>query len=203
MSSSILNHAIVITGCIGSGKSTAVSFLMLYGYDCVCADKIAHSVLIAQKSSVVEAFGEGILNAQGEIERKKLGEIVFANPQKREILESILHSHIRDEIIKQALVLEKKQVWYFLDIPLFFEVGGKDTYPVKRSVVIYASLEESLRRIMQRDRLSMAEAQARLNAQMPIEQKCALADDVIDNSQDIKLLQRQVESYLQSLPKFH
>lgn len=203
MSSHTLNHAIALTGCIGSGKSTVVSLLTLYGYDCVCADKIAHSVLVAQKSSVVEVFGEVILNTQGEIERKKLGEIVFANAQKREMLESILHSHIRDEIIRQAMELEKKQAWYFLDIPLFFEVGGKDVYPTKRSVVIYAPLEESLRRIMQRDQLSMAEAQARLNAQMPIMQKCALADDVIDNSQDIKSLQRQVESYIQSLPKFH
>lgn len=194
-----LQYAIALTGSIGSGKSTLVSLLSLYGFKCVCADTISREMLEKHASEVIEYFGDGIVE-NGEISRKKLGEIVFSQDSKRKALESILHPHIRDEIFKQALVLEKSKTWYFLDIPLFFEVGGKETYPVARSLVIYIPEKDAIGRIMCRDGLSEEEALARLHSQIPIEEKCRLADDVIGNDSDLRALQHRLEKYIKSLP---
>ncbi|WP_276891496.1 diaminopimelate epimerase [Helicobacter japonicus] len=194
-----LKHAIALTGSIGSGKSTLVNFLALYGYKSICADKISHQMLEKHSAEVIEAFGEGITNKNGVIERKKLGAIIFASPKEREKLESILHPYIRQEILTQAKELEKKGVWYFLDIPLFFEVGGKDTFPVARSLVVYTPAKKAIERVMQRDNLTFEEAKMRLGVQMSIDEKCRLADDVIGNDGTLAILQQRIESYLASL----
>lgn len=192
-------YAIALTGSIGSGKSTLVSFLTLYGYQSVCADSIAHQVLMESTSQVLECFGEGISDGCGGISRKKLADIVFASESKRKELQNLLHPEIKRRICKQAYSLESSKIWYFLDIPLFFEVGGKAEYPVKRSVVVYTPREQALQRIIQRDSMSVQEAELRLNAQMDIEEKCRLADDVLRNDGDLKALQRNLESFLHSL----
>lgn len=195
----MLKYAIALTGTIGSGKSTLVSLLSLYGYESICADSISHQMLEAHGNEVIESFGNEIVE-NGKISRKKLGKIVFANQPKREILQKILHPYIQKEILAQAQRLEQKRVWYFLDIPLFFEVGGKDVYPVARSLVVYTPAKKAIERIMKRDNLTEQEAKARLAIQLPIEQKCRLADDIIGNDGDLRALQQRVESYLRSLP---
>ena len=196
-----LKHAIALTGSIGSGKSTLVNFLALYGYKSICADTISHQMLEKHSAEVIEAFGEGITNKNGVIERKKLGAIIFASPKEREKLESILHQYIYQEKHAQAKELEKKGVWYFLDIPLFFEVGGKEAYPVARSLVVYTPVKEAIERVVQRDNLTLEEAKMRLEAQMSIEEKCRLADDIIGNDGTLRALQQRIESYINSLPK--
>lgn len=194
-----LEYAIALTGSIGSGKSTLVSFLSLYGYQNICADKVAHQVLEDFTPRIIEHFGESILKENGKISRKKLGQIVFSSTHKRRELEALIHPEIRSRILHQAQKLEVSRTWYFLDIPLFFEVGGKEAYPVKRVVVIYTPREQAIKRIVQRDSCTLAEAEQRLLSQMPIEEKCRLADNVIDNSGDLKLLQQHLESFLYSL----
>lgn len=84
----------------------------------------------------------------------------------------------------------------------FFEVGGKETYPVARSLVVYTPKDKAIARIIKRDNLSLEDATARLEAQIPIEQKCRLADDIIGNDGDLRSLQQRLESYLQSLPSY-
>ena len=197
-----LRYAIALTGSIGSGKSTLVSFLSLYGYESICGDSIAHKVLDENAVEVIEAFGDFIVGENGKINRKKLGKIIFSSSKEREKLQNILHSPIQAEILAQAWWLEEKGVWYFLDIPLFFEVGGKEAYPVARSLVVYTPKDKAIARIIKRDNLSLDEATARLDAQMPIEEKCRLADDIIGNDGDLRSLQQRLESYLQSLPSY-
>lgn len=197
-----LRYAIALTGSIGSGKSTLVSFLSLYGYESICADSIAHKMLDENAAEVIEAFGDSIVEENGKINRKKLGKIVFSSSKEREKLQNILHSSIQAEILAQAWRLEEKGVWYFLDIPLFFEVGGKEAYPVARSLVVYTPKDKAIARIIKRDNLSLNETTARLDAQMPIEEKCRLADDIIGNDGDLRSLQQRLESYLQSLPSY-
>lgn len=192
-------HAIALTGSIGSGKSTLVSFLTLYGYQSVCADSIAHQVLMESTSQVLAHFGEEVSDGYGGVSRKKLGDIVFASESKRQELQNLLHPEIKRRIYEQAYKLEPSKTWYFLDIPLFFEVGGKAEYPVNRSLVVYTPREQALQRIIQRDGLSLQQAQLRLNAQMDIEEKCRLADDVLRNDGDLKALQHNLEAFLQTL----
>lgn len=198
--SSELKCAIALTGSIGCGKSTIVSVLGLYGFKSICADSIAHQMLESHSDEVIEAFGRDILDENGKIMRKKLGAIVFSDDKKREILQNILHTHIKDEIFAKASALEKFKQWYFIDIPLFFEVGGKATYPVARSLVVYVPEKKVIERIMKRDNFSLEEAQTRLKSQISIEEKCRLADDIIGNDSDLRALQQRVESYLRSLP---
>lgn len=92
-------------------------------------------------------------------------------------------------------------MWYFIDIPLFFEVGGKEAFPVARSLVIYTPANKAIERIMQRDKLNFEEAKMRLDSQISIEEKCRLADDIIGNDGSLRALQQRLESYLKSLPK--
>lgn len=196
---SFFQYAIALTGSIGSGKSTLVSFLTLYGYQSVCADSIAHQVLMESASQVLAHFGEEVSDGSGGVSRKKLGNIVFASESKKQELQDLLHPEIKRRIYEQAYKLELSKTWYFLDIPLFFEVGGKTEYPVNRSLVVYTPKEQALQRIIQRDGLSLQQAQLRLNAQMDIEEKCRLADDVLCNDGDLKALQHNLEAFLQTL----
>lgn len=200
MEKNTLNYAIALTGSIGSGKSTLVKLFALYGFKSICADTIAHQVLDEHSQEVIAAFGNEIVGQNGKIDRKKLGAIVFASAEKRKKLELVLHTYIKESILAQAQKLEKERMWYFLDIPLFFEVGGKEYFPVTRSLVVYTPAQKAIERIMRRDNLTLEEAQARLDAQMPIEEKIRLADDIIGNDGSLGALQQRVEIYIRSLP---
>ncbi len=188
-----LKYAIVLTGGIGSGKSTVASLLKLYGYEVVCADTIAHEMLEQAIKEVIEVFGEGILE-QGKINRKKLGELVFSDKEKRLKLEGILHPKIKAKILEQATILEAKKVPYFLDIPLFYETQN---YPFQEVLLIFVSQDIQTQRIQKRDGLGLEAIQARINAQMSLEEKKKLASYVIDNTGSLEDLQREVEKYLQ------
>lgn len=195
-------HAIALSGGIASGKSTVASLLRLYGYCVICADQIAHRVLESSAKEVLEVFGNGILNSNPrdstKIDRKKLGAIVFADKQARARLESILHPKIKEEITLQAQVQESKGIPYFIDIPLFFETKH---YPIPHSLLIYATKELQLERLKERNGLNEQEALSRIESQMPLEDKRAMASYVIDNCGTLEELQSAVEIYLHSLQK--
>ncbi|WP_299548058.1 dephospho-CoA kinase [uncultured Helicobacter sp.] len=193
-----LKYAIALSGGIGSGKSTVASLLKLYGYYVICADSIAHQVLEESKDSVLRIFGDEILNAEGKIDRKKLGKIVFANANLRRELEAILHPKVKAEILQQAQKQEQKKTPYFIDIPLFFERGD---YPIKNSLLIFTTQELQIARLKERNGFSKEEALSRINAQMPLEQKRVMASYVIENCGSLESLQQELENYLQS-PNF-
>lgn len=194
-----LHKAIVITGCIGSGKSTVVSLLRMHGFSCICADTIAHQVLESKKELIFSTFGKDLELPNGSVDRKKLGEIVFNDKNKKKHLESILHSNIREIILNQAAKLEKGNSFYFLDIPLFFEVGGKSAYPARQVLVIATSREIALNRITKRDSISLEQARLKLDSQLDIKTKCDLADVVIYNDGSLKELQENLDNYLKDL----
>ena len=191
-------YAIVLTGGIGSGKSTIASFLKLYGYEVVCADSIAHTLLDQSAKEITEIFGNEILE-NNKINRKKLGEIVFSNKKSKETLERILHPKIKEEILKQAKALESKKIPYFLDIPLFYETNN---YPFKEVLLVFVPEEIQVQRIQKRDHLESQAIQTRISSQIPLEEKKKLANYIIDNSGDLENLQKEVEKYLQDyIPK--
>ncbi|WRD37932.1 dephospho-CoA kinase [Helicobacter pylori] len=194
----ILKNAIALTGGIGTGKSTTIKILESQGYEILDADKIAHQLLQEHRFKIAQHFGSEILE-KDILNRKKLGAIVFQKANKLKWLEDFLHPLIRECMFKKAYELEKNHQAYFLDIPLFFEVGGKKRYPVSRVVLIYAPRVLQIERLLERDKLKEAEILQRLACQMDIEQKRAMSDYVIDNSSSLKDLNKQVERFLKTL----
>ena len=188
-------NAYVITGSIASGKSTVVNLLKERGFSVIDADLIAHEQLEICKCEIVNAFGEQILDETGKIDRKKLGAIVFNEPEKLKNLEQILHPKIKAEILSQASQLERLEQVYFVDIPLFFE--KKERYSEFKNVaVIYAPKELLLSRLMNRNALNLKAAKARVELQMDTEQKRKMAKFIIDNSSDREHLKLELEKFL-------
>lgn len=194
------NNAIAITGGIASGKSTVCNLLKLYGYSIIDTDSIAHNALESSREAIIKAFGDEILESPLKINRKKLGEIVFKDKAKLALLESILHPQIRKEVTLQAQRLESQKILYFIDIPLFFELEARgDGYEIPRVLLVYTPAETQLQRIQKRDNLSVESAALRLSNQMDIELKRQRSTFIIENTSDIKSLQKQVEEFLKSL----
>ncbi|UOS02285.1 dephospho-CoA kinase [Helicobacter pylori] len=193
----VLKNAIALTGGIGTGKSTTIKILELQGYQILDADKIAHQLLQEHRFEIAQHFGSEILE-KDILNRKKLGAIVFQNANELKWLEDFLHPLIRECMLQKAYELEKNHEAYFLDIPLFFEVGGKKCYPVSKVVLIYAPRVLQIERLLERDKLKEAEILQRLACQMDIEQKRAMSDYIIDNSSSLKDLNKQVERFLKT-----
>lgn len=194
-----LFFAIALTGGIGTGKSTVASLLKLYGFSVIDADLIAHTHLKKEQEAIVKLFGEEILE-QGEISRQKLGAIVFADAAKRATLESLLHPKIREEILREAQILEKREVPYFIEIPLFFEKQAHYAW-IPRSLLVYAPKKLQKERIMARNKLTEEAALQRLSAQQEIETKRALATYIIENTGDLESLTRAIETLITRLDK--
>lgn len=184
-----LKYAIALTGGIAVGKSSAMSFMSMYGFRCIDADKIAHDILDEQRDKIESMFGSEVLSATG-VNRVELGKIVFADMEKRKLLESLLHPLIYDRIMALAQIEEERKFPYFIDIPLFFE---NKRYDIDKSLVVYAPKDLQIQRLMKRNNLSREEAIMRINSQLDIEQKKLQATYIIDNTKDIKHLQNECE----------
>ena len=191
-------HGVVITGLIGSGKSTVCALLKERGYEIICADSIAHEILELNASRVAQLFGAQLLNG-GKVDRKALGAIVFANPSAKKSLEELLHPLIHERICFLSNELEKTGKLYFVDIPLFFESGGKAKYDFAISLLVYAPKELCLKRILSRDKANKTSANARINSQMDIEKKRALADFVLENTSDLVSLEHGLKAIIEQI----
>ena len=188
-------YAIVLTGSIATGKSTAAALLSSLGFHIIDADKVAHQVLNVQSSTISEMFGAELIK-DGEVDRKALGSIVFTDSTKRKELEDLLHPLIYDEIERQSLALDKKKKLYLVDIPLFFE---GERYPIEKSIVVYATKEQQLQRLMARNGYAQEEAQSRIDTQMPVEEKRKKATYVIENSGTLTQLEAECARVAQEI----
>lgn len=185
-------HAIVLTGSIGTGKSTVSSMLQQYGFEVIDADKISKEILPLHVKEVQSLFGEGVI-VDGKIDRKALGAIIFNDKNEREKLNALMRPLIREEIFRRSELLEVKQKPYIIDIPLYYESEG---YDCKLVVVVYAPVEVQRKRLMERENFTKEEAQKRIDAQISIEEKKILADFLINNSFDIKFLESEIEKFI-------
>uniref|UniRef100_A0A8C1UN61 Dephospho-CoA kinase domain containing n=1 Tax=Cyprinus carpio TaxID=7962 RepID=A0A8C1UN61_CYPCA len=141
---------------------------------------------------IVQHFGREILLDNGEIDRQKLGQIIFSSPEKRKLLNSITHPEIHKEMFKQILLYFLKGYRYvILDVPLLFETRRLTRF-LTHTVVVYCDPATQLSRLMQRDGLSPEEAEQRIGAQMPLKEKRGLASHVIENSGSREDTHRQV-----------
>ena len=182
-----------LTGGIASGKSTVSNYLAELGAIIIDADKIAHEIMEKGKTAywqVIEAFGREILAENGEIDRSRLGKIVFNNLEKKKILEEITHPQVIREMREKIEEYRAENKVIVLDIPLLFEAGLE--FMVDEIWVVYVDRGTQLQRLMARDGLSYEEANKRIQAQMSLEKKRDLADFVINNKGNIEDLKRQV-----------
>jgi len=178
-------HAIALTGGIATGKSTASQWLAQSGLLIIDADTIAHQILDEQHATIAQLFDPSLVINQ-KVDRKALGSIVFSDASKRKQLEALLHPLIYQRIQEHAHQADKKQRPYLIDIPLFFETKR---YPIKESILVYATPQQQRQRLMKRDNLTATEAQKRIDAQMDIDTKRTLATYIIDNQSDLQALQ--------------
>lgn len=195
-----MNVALIIglTGSIGTGKSTVAKMFSELNIPVIDADRIAREVVEPGKiayEQIVATFGEEILLADGSINRKKLGSIVFQDEAKRTKLNEIVHPEVRKEMLRQKeAYIENGASCVVLDIPLLYE--SKLTYLVDKVLVVATTPEVQLERIIARDKCSVAEAKRRMNAQIPIAEKVKWADAVIDNNGTIQHTKKQLLTIL-------
>jgi dephospho-CoA kinase len=185
-------YAIALTGGIATGKSTVASLLALNGLRIIDADTISHEILDASSEWVKENFGEEYLRG-AKVDRAKLGTLVFSDTKAKQELEGYLHPKIRAEIEKRANKQDEFAFPYLIDIPLFFENGA---YDIKESVVVYTPKEIQLERFIKRNGYSKEESLRRIESQMDINEKKKRATWVIDNSKDLKHLQKECEDFV-------
>jgi len=185
----MFKNAVVLTGGIATGKSTVANLFMLHGFLTIDADKIAHKLLDIHSDTIASLFGQEYVE-NGKVLRKKLGNLIFNDIDEKKKLEHFIHPLIKEEIQKEASLFESKNKPYLIDIPLFFE---NKNYDIKKSIVVYTPKEIQIERLQKRDKCDEATALSRINNQMDIEEKKALATYVIDNSENLKHLTNEVE----------
>ncbi|MEI5890832.1 dephospho-CoA kinase [Bacillus cereus] len=187
-----------LTGGIASGKSTVSEMFRELSIPVIDADVIAREVVEQGKpayNKIVEAFGTEVLQQDGELDRPKLGSIVFYNEEKRLQLNKIVHPAVREEMNTQKEMYIKKGVQaVVLDIPLLFE--SKLTSLVDRVLVVAVTSNTQLNRLMKRNNFSEEEATARIQSQMPLEEKVKNADEVINNDGTIMGTKTQLQVIL-------
>lgn len=193
-----MTYILGLTGGIASGKSTVSAYLAQNGALIIDADLIARQV-VAKKSSglkqIVAKFGGEILTASGELDRKKLGKLVFSNKELLKNLTDITGPLIRAEILREIEAAKKAQVkLVVLDIPLLFETGYQTLCDKVMVVTIPSKLQ--LERVIKRDNLSAAEARKRIANQLPASKRNELADVLIDNSKSVAETYQQVLKWL-------
>jgi dephospho-CoA kinase len=185
-------YAIALTGSIATGKSTVASLMALNGMRVIDADSISHEILEANSMWVKENFGEEFIK-NGKVDRPSLGKLIFSDSEAKKKLESFLHPLIRQEIEARAHKQDSFKFPYLIDIPLFFE---SQAYDIKESVVVYTPSELQLERFIKRNSFTKEESLKRIASQMPIDEKKERATWVIDNSKDLKHLQKEVEKFV-------
>ncbi len=191
-----------LTGGIASGKSAVSEMMRELGSFIIDFDILAREVVMPGKPSyeyIVEYFGADILKSDNTVDRKQLSNIVFKNSEKRRRLEAFTHPFIWKEFIGQVKEISSghKRAIVTAVIPLLIE-GGKESI-FDRIVLVYASPEIQIKRLMERDGITRQEALRILNAQMPIDAKIKKADFVIKNESTLEKTKKEVEALWKSL----
>lgn len=191
-----------LTGSIAVGKSYVCSILAEGGCHVIDADEVARDVVepgTQGLSRIVENFGDEVLDSDGKLDRTKLGAIVFSDPQKRQLLNSLVH----------PLVIEAQDEWLVkaerddpdgiavVDAALMIESGGYRRFD--KLIVVWCEPELQLRRLMKRNALSREEAEKRIASQMSQEEKKKYADFLVDTSGEFEQTREQVLAILEIL----
>jgi len=194
----------VLTGGIASGKSTVSRIFQELGVYVIDADIVARQVVEPERPAwkeIVAHFGQDILLENGYINRKKLGMIVFDQPEELRILEHIIHPRVIEEINRQEHHIRETDQEHLIlvDVPLLIEASMHTDYLT--IIVVYVSEEIQLKRLMNRDNISENIARQRIAAQMPLSEKTKYATHVINNDETIEQTREQVETTYREISK--
>jgi dephospho-CoA kinase len=190
-----------LTGGIASGKSTVAAILRRLGAEIINADELAREVVEPGRKAwqvIVATFGSGILQEDQAIDRRKLREVIFNDPQARKKLEAIIHPRVRalaEEKIRAFEAAGSALVVY--EVPLLFE--ALIHHWIRPVILVACDIETQKSRLKGRDRLSDAEAQRHIEAQMSLEEKRKLADYTIENNGTLAELEAQVKAIVEKI----
>jgi len=190
-----------LTGGIGAGKSTVANMFQESGIPVVLADDVGREV--ASKGSdglaeIVRSFGPDVLDGNGELDRRKLGTLIFNDPDRRRELEAILHPRVRDQSRELFSQLEQagNQIVVY-ESALLYETQRHTE--MRGVILVTASEEQRIARVRSRDGSEEEAVRQRIKAQMDDEEKRGLADYIIENNGDLQVLRREVDSLIELL----
>lgn len=193
-----------LTGGIGSGKSSVAELLEEYGVPVVSADELSRVVVTAGSEGlgeVMRAFGSDVVDERGELDRRRMASIVFRDPARRQQLEAILHPRIRERFEQVLDALEKAgHPVAVYEVPLLFEKNLQSD--MKATILVTASEETRIARVMERDQVTESEVRDRIASQMPEALKRKRADYIIENDGTTDELRREVRFMLERFLRF-
>jgi dephospho-CoA kinase len=190
-----------LTGGIASGKSTVDRIFRESGIPVICADELAREA-VQQGSPALEeirrTFGDEFLDETGNLNRVAMAQLIFRDPRKRKVLESIVHPIVAER--RRTLIEEfsgQGHLFVVVDVPLLYESAWKEHFDI--IIVVYVPAAVQKLRLIERDKMTHAEASGRLDAQMNIEVKKELADVLIDNTSSLDHTREQVLKIIKQL----
>ncbi|MBO0347567.1 dephospho-CoA kinase [Phormidium pseudopriestleyi FRX01] len=190
----IEKRQIGLTGGIATGKTTVSNYLKnqhkLPVFDADIYAREAVSIGSEVLNQIVKRYGSDLLLPDRRLNRQKLGEIVFTQPPEKQWLEEQIHPQVRDRFLREIATLPQNYT-AVLVIPLLFEAQMTDL--VTEIWVISCPGDRQIQRLMERDGLTLDQARARINSQMPLSEKCSQADVILDNSSTVEHLIQQID----------
>lgn len=195
---------IALTGGIASGKSTIGRSLKARGHVVIDADQVSRLVVLPGTEGldeIVKTFGRQVLTPQGDMDRVKMRELVFADAAQRLKLESIIHHRLEKtstDLLRAEGLMASPRTWFY-EASLIYERGREKDFA--EVWVAYCPLETQMIRVMARDSINRTQAEAILSAQMPAAEKARLADRIIDTNCDPDELERRITTALKSIER--
>jgi dephospho-CoA kinase len=191
-----------VTGNIGSGKSTVCQILKRLGAVVIDADKLGHQTYRPYSSTwqeIIDAFGRAIVGADNEIDRQKLGQLVFSCPASLARLNRIVHPQIRKTALDKISSCRRQKVeTVAFEASLLIEAGWKDL--VNTIWLVVTSEEKVIQRVVHNKGNTEASILARLKTQMPVQEKMEYADELIYNDGNLSQLEARIEELWQKMP---
>ena len=184
-----------LTGSISVGKSTVTNYLTSKGYLVLDADKLSHEAYYDEncKKQIKKLFD--CYDENDILDRKKLGKIVFSDKNKKKQLEDIIHPYVLEQM--QKIIKESKEKYIFLDIPLLYECNLE--YLCDEIIVVYIPEELQIQRLINRNNISKEQAKYLISQQISIEKKKKIGDYILNNSNDLSNLFKQIDTFLSNL----
>lgn len=187
-----------LTGGIGSGKSAAGKYFNELGIDIIDADDISRSILdnnIKARKLFLENFGNNFLDMNNKIDRDLLRSEIFKNPDKKDLLESIIHPIVKEEISK--FIEQSNSIYKIIMVPLIFETNSQNFY--NKIIVVDCDINHQIDRARKRDNKSKKDIENIIKNQATREERLSIADEIILNNSTIEDLKAEVIKVHQKL----